>query len=501
MLWKPLPDPALDRLSKEGIRFQSAHTASPICTPSRYSYFTGRYPGRCPHMSFTRGNHKGEIPIVGFNTSIHPGDDHLGSILKANGYATGYVGKYHVGREHGEIGGKPIPNEGDPHDPEADAVRKANQEVYREELKRLGWDYSGGISWANIDNLEPPRGWNHNQEWITDHALRFLERQRGGDGPFCLYMATNVNHGPNHGTNILEIDPRISLGGMLDETPGVQPSRRSIVNRLEAAGVGPTHRSVGMLWLDDAVDAVVEKLKDLGAYEDTVVVYMADHGVVGKWSLHENGTRIPLIWKPAAGVPECAAGGHLSRVMVQNIDFLPTLAEVCGLELPTDMHPDGASYAAALRGEQTAVHEELFFEYGTQRAVRTNRFKYIAARYRPVDIEKMRSGRSTAINGLGKPGTNRVHKYQRHTWEPDQLYDLWNDPEEQMNLATWPEYQDILADIKKRLAGYIEEMGYTFPLEPDPYQLSDHFKSLARAATDLELNRLPNQPWWAEGWY
>lgn len=116
--------PNLDAIAADGVRFTDAHVATPVCTPSRYTYQTGKY----AHRGITPGGKESDpsdaIVQVGFNAKIKPGDPCLPTILKENGYKTGFVGKVHFGRGLGQLGCEPWPGDGDPHRPEVDAVMK-----------------------------------------------------------------------------------------------------------------------------------------------------------------------------------------------------------------------------------------------------------------------------------------------------------------------------------------------------------------------------------------
>lgn len=494
----PYLTPNLDALRADGIQMMQAHVATPICCPSRYNYFTGRYacrgiPGK------TEEDAEGRITDVGFNAVISPGEDHLAPLLQRNGYVTGFTGKCHMGRPKREIGAASLPADGDPRNPEVEAVMRANQQCYLEELRRIGFDYAASVTWGNIDDGVPRAAWIHNQEWITAGALDFLRQHGKGEKPFFLHMATNVIHGPEHAANIVDLDPTLCYGGRLreDPTPAHGTGRQSLLDRLKEAGVPATHRSVGMLWLDDAIGALVRELKESGQYDNTLIVFAADHGVEGKFSTHASGTRVPCLWK----LPGSLRAGHRARPHVQNVDFLPTLADLLGLEAGDVPSCDGTSYLPVLEGSQEATREDLYFEFGTQRAVQTRDWKYIAFRYHPEAVEAMRSGQSTALNPAGRTGISRAQKMHPGAWDPDQLYDRLRDPGERMNMAGWDRNRPVLADMKARLRRYTTEMNPAFPDEADPFQHSAQFRELTRAATAVDLCDLPNQPWYAEGWY
>ncbi|MCH2156523.1 MAG: sulfatase-like hydrolase/transferase [Opitutales bacterium] len=490
--------PNLDAIAADGVRFTDAHVATPVCTPSRYTYQTGKY----AHRGITPGGKESDpsdaIVQVGFNAKIKPGDPCLPTILKENGYKTGFVGKVHFGRGLGQLGCEPWPGDGDPHRPEVDAVMKKNQRLFVDEMHRIGWDEAESLTWGNIDCTKQRKAWNHNQEWLTSGALNILDKFEGDEQPFYLTMATNVIHGPDHGRSILDLDPKATYAGMLDEAPEVQPSRQSIIDRLEAEGLPVSHRTVGMLWIDDAFGALVEKLKEMGIYDNTIIIYSADHGVEGKWSCHSNGTHVPQLWK----LPSQHNAGHRSHVLVQNIDFAPTLLDLVGITPPDDYLMDGTSIRSALEGSQEQVHNELYFEFGSQRGIRTPKWKYLIVRYGEDDLKAMKTGMSPAINVHGGKSVSRCQLTHPHFWDPDQIYDFYTDPDEHMNLIDWPENTDVVADMKARLKRYTERFNPAYPDEADPYQNSPMYRSLTQAVVRTGLSDIQeNFPFYVEGSY
>jgi len=490
--------PNLDALAADGILFTDAHVPTPVCTPSRYSYQTGKYASRGIAASEGEPAPSEDIVRVGFNAAIRPGDPCLATMLKGAGYRTGFVGKVHFAGGKNEIGAVRWPNEGDPHDPEVDAAMKSNQAKYIARMHEIGWDEATALTWGNIDDNRQKKSWIHNQEWLTAGALDIMEKFSEGGDPFYLTMSTNVIHGPDHGRSILDLDPRSCYGGMLDEAPDVQPSRQSIVDRLEAAGLPASHRTVGMLWIDDAFGVLINRLKELGIYENTIIVYSADHGVEGKWSCHSNGTNVPQIWKLRGQ----KNAGHRSNVLIQNIDFTPTILDLCGVEAPADYLMDGVSLSPALEGSQNPLREELYFEFGMQRGIRTSKWKYLTVRYREQDIELMKTGKSPALNVQGKPGVSRAQLTHSHYWDADQLYDWWTDPDEQMNIIDWPQNREALSDMKGRLKKYTDELNPAYPAEPDPFQHSSMYQDLCRSAVQVNLSDLyDTMPFYVDGSY
>jgi len=485
----PYPTPNLDWLAREGARLSRHEVVAPLCTPSRYAYLTGRYPSRSPapalDPALLASLYLPDGPrLIGFEAALQPGQPHAATIFRENGYTTAYVGKFHCGRPAHTLGMLDI-DEGLSEE-EADRRRRHNQRLAVEELGRIGWDYAANLAWGNID-WEP---WHrldiHNLEWTTDGALRFLESRRNQQQPFFMVVGTNVIHGPRHASNIEDQDPLITPAGRLAQAPsGAHPPRRTIRERLSRAGLTPTHRAVGTVWLDDCLGALRQKLAEIGELDRTLIVYQSDHSVFGKSSCHASGSRTGFLARWPGRIPAGTVCSHT----VQNIDFLPTLIELLELRAPAGYRMDGRSYAAALKGERFWAGDTWFNQIGTARSVQTPEFKYIAFRYQRAQIERMQADPDRGIvNQLGRSDPWMPEFYHRHYWDADQLYRIDHDEGEQINLAGFPRYAAVLAEMRGKLARHLEAIGDSFCLTPDPFQTSEEFRLRVarRMATAIE---------------
>jgi len=324
----------------------------------------------------------------------------------------------------------------------------------------------------------------HNPEWVVKGAHDFLEQQ-SGDEPFFLYVCTTLIHGPDHRES-LTADPCITPGGLLDEPiTDVMPARHTVEERLRAASLEYTHNNAGSLWLDDCVGSVLSKAEELGLMDDTVVVYQTDHNAVSKGSCYERGVKIPMITK-WDGVIE---PGTVCDQMAQNIDFVPTLMDIAGIEKTDDMVIDGTSLLPLLKGEDKPLHEDLFFEYGVTRAVSNGKWKYIAFRYTEEQIEQMKNGQlEKPLGTMGNMHDFNVGVYhQPHWYDPDQLFDLENDPLEQNNLAADPAFAGRLEIMQARLRNHLDRFDHPFDLTVNPFCKSDEFKKMVSTARQTPL--------------
>ncbi len=474
----PVKTPNIDRIADEGVNCTQYHCASPACGPSRYSYLTGLYPGHCPSPRF-RGDARPDRPNnIGFNADFLPGQQGLPAFLKQNGYATGFTGKWHVGIPRSRLSRHSYNSEDDPSNPEIARKLREDYELMQEQVRGTGFEYAEGIAWGNTDNRPIRKLQYHNLEWHTDSALRFLDKHAGGDKPFFLNMATTTMHGPHH-VRSLETAGLETEFGFLDEAPNVQPSRKSVFDRLEKAGMPIDHHTAGTLWMDDAFGAVMNKVEDMGLADNTIFIWSTDHGmgtISSKFTCYQGGVRIPHCMKWDGHIPP----GSVCDALLENIDFSPTLLEMAGIELPEEARIDGQSYWPVISGGKEEIHEDLYFEWGITRAVRTRKWKYLAFRHTPEQIAAMKNGEvDTALQMSGKAGGNFTMHMHPHYFEPDQLYDLENDPEEKKNLADDPKYADVLKDMKSRLQGYTEEFSEPFDVDKvDPFVKSGKYREL-----------------------
>ncbi len=470
--------PAIDRIAHEGVVCTQYHCSSPACCPSRFSYLTGLHPGHSLDSRFRGAFPPGQPYSIGFNVQCEPSMPTIASVLKGAGYRTGFVGKWHAGSPRRSFHGHTYREDDDPSTPE---VARKLHEDYRSmqaELRGIGFDYADSISWGNTDNRPLKALQYHNLEWHTHGALEFLGQCADSGRPFFLNMATTTIHGPHH-VESLETDGRATEWGLLDTMPQVQAPRATVFERLKAAGIEVTHRSAGALWTDDAFGAVVQRVEEMGVADNTIFIFSTDHGVgvtSGKFTCYQGGVSIPHALKWA---------GHLTadttcNALLQNVDFMPTLLEAAGVSVPADMHADGLSRWAQLRGAPDD-REDLYFEWGSVRAVRTSKWKYIAYRPTATELAKMTAdGATVALNYSGKPSPDYCMHHYPHYFEQDQLYDLETDPTEQHNLAHDPAHVLTLSEMKQRLQRRLDAFDHPFDLAPIAFLETEHYRTQCR---------------------
>jgi arylsulfatase A-like enzyme len=472
--------PHIDKLAGNSMYFGRGYVSTSVCTPSRYTCLTGQYASRSKAETFLNSTSVEGQTKIGWNTNMGDGEETVASVLQQQGYATGFVGKWHLS------GPKPekVDIESDPTDPRVAKILRNNQEQLCRHIRSFGFDYAAHVHWGNLKNYPCRALGQHNLEWTVDGALAFMEQHK--DEPFYLYFSTSLQHGPDR-VESLNADPRITEAGLLDVPPDVMPSRSSVLARVNKAGLD--EKQAPPTWLDDGVGALMQKLDDLNLTEDTLVIYFNDHGMEGgKGSLYEGGIRTPMFmhW------PDVVKPGK-SNALVQNIDFVQTIFDACDVEPPGTLQPDGISLLPLLRVEVSNVRDSVYSEIGHTRAVTTDRWKYLAFRIPPsaeltlgqrqkiLDgyAERKKSSdalESSFVNDVNLPithigeipggnGTERgaaLKYYPNHYYDADQLYDLQEDPREEHNLVGEPQYQEVLSEMKKLLTGHLERVPGTF---------------------------------------
>jgi len=329
-----------------------------------------------------------------------------------------------------------------------------NQRRMVEYIRQCGFDYAAGVYRGNLKDHNLDALTVHNMEWVTKGALDFIEQNK--NRPFFLHMAPTLQHGPPPAQS-LKGDPRITPAGLLPGPLQVQASRQSIYERLKAAGI--PENMAHATWLDDAVGALVQKLQELGIADRTAIIMFSDNATMGgKGTCYEGGTRTPALiyWKGHVGP------GMVCDKLIQNIDFVPTILDICGARPPAPMHLDGVSLMPLVTGNAAAWRDALYFEIGHTRAICTGRWKYIALRFPPKVQRAIRDGDPPYHMSTSLDLQKTAMRNHPHYGDADQLYDLVVDPKEQKNLATDPQHQETLKEMTARLNTWLGQFDRPF---------------------------------------
>ena len=450
------PTPNLKKMAEDGILFNQAYVSSTVCTPSRYSFLTGRYAGSAYDKSYLRECPKGKQGFVSFNMGLEEDNMNVGAVLSKNGYATGFVGKYHAHGSEGhsdnhKYGLKEIPK--DIKDLNVlSQIFHHNEKIHRKLIKERGFTWVKNVYWGNM--VQPFS--EHNPEWTMDAALEFIEEHKSQ--PFYLHYCSTLLHGPNKSWWKSLEHPDVTGEGIVKQRPEIIKARKALLAKIKSQGFNEDH--FGIAWIDANLGILMKKLKELGLEKNTLIVFAPDHGSSNKGSVYShNGCKIPMIMKWPAQIP----AGIQSNVLVQNIDMVPTFFDIAKADVPKEYKMHGQSLKVLFKNGQTSEwRDHLYFEIGSARAVMTNEFKYITKRFTSEHIANIKKARSinlpkllTPLNRLGIGARGVDHP---DFWKEDQLYALKADPKEMKNKISNPEYANIVKDMKAKLIKVLQSM-------------------------------------------
>src|SRR6266550_2118982 len=348
-----LKTPHLDALAARGALLTSWYSNSPVCSPSRASLMTGRYPGNAGVRSILTGHRTAS----GLHTTVPT----IALALRELGYRTALFGKWHLGVAEGSR----------PHDHGFDEWFgfMAGCVDYYSHIHH--WTEGlEGIHDLWEDGREVWRNGQYFTEMVTERAVGYIDRAAMRDEPFFLYLPYSAPHYPMH-----------APARYLDRFPGLPPERRIMAAMLGA--------------LDDGVGEVVAALRRAGRFEDTFIFFQSDNGpsretanwldgrtdpfygggctLKGhKFSLYEGGIRSPALACWPARIPE---GPSIAEVGI-GMDIFPTVVKAAGGD-PGGYEVDGRDVLPMLADRAPSPHDALFWEMGRQTAVRKGPWKLV----------------------------------------------------------------------------------------------------------------------------
>ncbi len=338
--------PNIDRLATQGMRFTDAYAACPVCSPTRASIMTGKYPARLHLTDFIAG---GNFPYErmtqpDWQKFLPLEEVTLGELFKSRGFATAGFGKWHL------------------------SVAKQPPESLPYNPDKQGFDET--LVTYKPSSRQDPETDAHNVEAITERSLAFLEKNR--DRPFFLYVTHNSIHNPLKGKSRLVAKYKAKRGA---DRPENNPIIAAMMEELDAS-----------------VGRILAKLDELKLTDNTIVIFFSDNGGLasdarqtplrsGKANLYEGGIRVPLIvrW------PGVTRPGATCDEPVISTDFFPTFRDIFGAtDIETDPI-DGVSLLPLLRQEGTLHRPAIYWHYphyhgssiGPCGAVRAGDFKLI----------------------------------------------------------------------------------------------------------------------------
>ncbi len=370
-----LQTPAIDSIVNEGVKFTNFYANCPVCSPSRASFISGRYP---------------ELVGVPGVIRTYPQDNWgylqkdivtIGHQLKKGGYSTALIGKWHLGltEEHWPN------NRGFDHF--QGWLGDMMDDYYKHE--RHGINYMRN----NQQRIKPA---GHATDLFTQWTCDYLELQKDKDAPFFLFLSYNAPHTPIQ-------PPQDWLEKVQQRAPNMPKARAKLVALIEH--------------LDAGIGKVLDQLEANGQMENTLIVFTSDNGGQinvganngglrdGKQSMYEGGLRVPTAFR----WPGYIKPGLTTKQRALTMDLYPTLCEIAGIEIENEI--DGISLAGALNGESLDNHgRDLYFHRreGNQRY------------------------QGLITNALIRGDWKLLHN---SPFAPLELYNLKTDPLEKVNLA------------------------------------------------------------------
>tara|TARA_B100000927_G_scaffold53186_1_gene40084 strand:- start:1458 stop:2906 length:1449 start_codon:yes stop_codon:yes gene_type:complete len=421
--------PNIDRLSDSGMRFTDGYAANPVCSPTRYSLMTGKYPTRVQATNFFSGKRAGSFNPAPLVDEMAAEEITIAEALKTKGYATFFAGKWHLGN---------------------------TEELYPQgqgfDINIGGWakggPYTGKKYFAPFENpqmeVESPEG-EHLPARLARDTAEFIEANK--DQPFLAYLSFYSVHTP--------------LQGRADLVEKYR-ARAAKIEGEEFAGeeqiFGDKERQVRILQkhavyaamveaMDEAVGTVLDQLDASGVTDNTIVVFTSDNGGLstsegsptsnlplrgGKGWVYEGGIREPWIIR----YPGVTKAGSVSEELICSIDLFPTVAAAAGIEI--DHLVDGIDLTSALRGEKLG-RQSLYWHYPHY------------------------SNQGGIPGGAIREGKYKL--FERYEDGRAHLYDLKNDIGEKKDLAS--EKPELVQEMRKRLHQWYEEVDAQFLQEKE----------------------------------
>ena len=334
----PLLDtPQLDRLAKQGMRFTDAYAAAPVCTPTRAAMMTGKSPARLAITNHAPGHRPGFVPKgqdlaeAETLTYLPLSEVTIAERLKNAGYATGFIGKWHLSHRKGA----------DANGPWEPQLRPEHQGF---DLNIGGCDRGGPPSFFEpygIPNIPPRRKGDYLPERLADECISFLRTNQAK--PFFLCWWDYSVHYP------------------------IQAPEQLIQKYRQRPGVKDPAYAAMIEGMDTAIGRVLQELDFLGLATNTLVLFTSDNGSLfgneplraNKGFLYEGGIRVPWIvrW------PGIVKPGSTCSVPVISTDTYSTLLEAAGLKPVPEQAPDGESLLPLLRQTGSLQRKALYFHY------------------------------------------------------------------------------------------------------------------------------------------
>lgn len=351
--------PHINRLAETGMRFTNGYAANPVCSPTRYSIMTGKYPTRVDATNFFSGKRAGKFLPAPLNDKMPLEEVTIAEALKEHGYSTFFAGKWHLG-----------PTE---------EFWPENQGF---DINRAGWHRGGPYGgkkyfspYGNPRLTDGPEG-EHLPDRLATETAKFIDDNR--DQPFFAYLAFYSVHTPLMGPSPLveKYQAKAERLGLTGQEEFAEEEQVFPVKEKRHVRILQKHAVYAAMVesMDRAVGKVLAQLEKSGVAENTVVMLTADNGGLstsegsptsnlplrgGKGWLYEGGIReVFLIRWPGGTKP-----GSVCDEPVITTDFYPTILDLAGLPANPEQHLDGVSLKPLLKGQTSLSRDALYFHY------------------------------------------------------------------------------------------------------------------------------------------
>ena len=350
--------PNIDKLAASGMRFTDGYAANPVCSPTRYSIMTGRYPSRVDATNFFSGRRSGKFNPAPLNDRMPLDEITIAEALKEHGYHTFFAGKWHLGPT------------------EEYWPTKQGFDVNRGG-HRGGGPYGGKKYFSPYENptlSNGPEG-EHLPDRLARETSEFMEEHR--DEPFLAYLSFYSVHTPLMAPKdlVAKYQAKAKKLGLSDENAFAE-EEQVFGDKPRRVRIQQNHAVYAAMVeaMDRAVGKVLNQITKLGLDDSTAVFFIGDNGGLstsegsptsnlpfrgGKGWIYEGGIREAFL----ARCPGVTAPGSVSSEPVCSTDFYPTILEYCGLPLKPNQHLDGQSLIPLMSGEERLSRENLFWHY------------------------------------------------------------------------------------------------------------------------------------------
>lgn len=396
--------PNIDRLAKEGMRFENFFCTSPVCSPARASLLTGQIPSQHGVHDWLRDDTKQQEEIEYLKGQIGYTD-----VLKQNGYVCGLSGKWHLGASS---------------------------------KKQKGFDHwfchkSGGGPYYGAPLFKKGTLY-HDERYvsdvITEDAISFIQQQNG-EHPFYLQVGYTAPHAPwinNHPKKFVDMYKDCSFDTCQMEP--LHPNHISLTDEvLQDLRANQVGYYAAVTAMDDNIGKIMETIDDKKIRENTLIIFTSDngfscgqHGFWGKGNgtfpinMYESSVKVPFIMSH----PGKITFNKVCNTLVSAYDFMPTLLEYIGLSYDDSTLP-GRSFLSSIKEMEKGEHQAIYVldEYGPNRMIRTATHKYII----------------------------------RYPYGPDECYNLVDDPNENINLIADECCVEIITSLRFQLESWFQK--------------------------------------------